>query len=434
VKPRVVTWIAWLAGFVAINALVGNGLLAWSAASLPRQSVKPTTLSFTASYLRRQAGSDSWMPMRLALGYLHAPHTVPLYTELLLNRGVKFQYPPTSLVLLEPLRLLGISGDGFLNALSWLAVAATAVLVAWIFKLSAGGGTRLRGPPGEMAALVGLGFAFTLTFYPVVRAYHIGQIQTWINPLFAAGLLAWLTGHRRASGALFGVICAIKPPLALLLVWAALRRQKQFAQGIGLVLVPLAVVSLWLYGWADCADYLSALVYLGRHGESFHQNQSVNGLLHRLLFNGNNLVWSGNEFPPYHLAVYVGTLVSSFLLIGAALFWRRSQADPGSLEDLMIAGLSFSMAAPIVWDHHYGIALPIFAAALPAVLRSPRFGAGSRIALAAAFLLLANRYRILEVTAATVFNVAQSTMLLGALLLLVMLYRLRGDRAAAEAV
>jgi hypothetical protein len=100
----------------------------------------------------------------------------------------------------------------------------------------------------------------------------------------------------------------------------------------------------------------------------------------------------------------------------------------------MIAGLSFSMAAPIVWDHHYGIALPIFAAALPAALRSPRFGAGTGIALGAAFLLLANRYRILEVTAATAFNVAQSTMLLGALLLLVMLYRLRGDRAAAEAV
>jgi hypothetical protein len=267
-----------------------------------------------------------------------------------------------------------------------------------------------------------------------MRGYHIGQIQSWINPLFAGAVWAWMLGRSRTSGALFGAICAVKPALALLVLWGLMRRQWQFLLGFGAVFGALSLLALAVYGWADCVDYLSALSYLGRHGESFHQNQSVNGLLHRMLFNGNNLIWAQNQFPPYHPWVYAGTIVSSLLLVGAALFWRPADAHTAPLEDLLIAATSFTMAAPIVWDHHYGVALPIFAVAIPAALALPKHRTVALAVLGVAFVLLANRYRLLEATAPTSFNFLQSTMLLGGLLLLVTLYRLRRARTPAPAL
>ena len=74
--------------------------------------------------------------MRSALAYLDEPHARPLYSEVFFRRGIKFQYAPTSLLLLEPLRRIpGLTSDAFLNGLSWFAVAGTAILTAWILSL-----------------------------------------------------------------------------------------------------------------------------------------------------------------------------------------------------------------------------------------------------------------------------------------------------------
>ena len=52
------------------------------------------------------------------------------------------------------------------------------------------------------------------------------------------------------------------------------------------------------------------------------------------------------------------------MLIGMALFWnfRKQQAN---VADFCLAALSFTMASPIAWEHHYGILLPILAAIVP---------------------------------------------------------------------
>ena len=66
-------------------------------------------------------------------------------------------------------------------------------------------------------------------------------------------------------------------------------------------------------------------------------------------------------------------------------------------------------------------------------MASPRQRAATLAALGVAFVLFANRYRLLEATAPTAFNFLQSTMLLGGLVLLVTLYRLRRARSLAAA-
>ena len=61
--------------------------------------------------------------------------------------------------------------------------------------------------------------ALAATFYPLVKAYSLGQIQVWIDALFAVLVATW--GRRPAvSGACLGVMCLIKPQFALIGAWA----------------------------------------------------------------------------------------------------------------------------------------------------------------------------------------------------------------------
>ncbi|MBE3143482.1 MAG: hypothetical protein IMZ61_06095, partial [Planctomycetes bacterium] len=43
------------------------------------------------------------------------------------------------------------------------------------------------------------------------------------------------------------------------------------------------------------------------------------------------------------------------VLILGALFWQRKTDRPAGVIDLSLATLSFTIASPVAWEHHYGI-------------------------------------------------------------------------------
>jgi len=138
---------------------------------------------------------------------------------LFFEQKVKFLYPPTSLLFLEPLRLPyrgGVVPDDVLNATSWIGVLAIAVIIGRIFWLNLG--PKIDAPPGEKYLLIAAAFLTPIVFYPLQKAYVIGQIQTWIDLLAAAMLLAWMRRKEAPAGVFSGLICLIKPQLALFLV------------------------------------------------------------------------------------------------------------------------------------------------------------------------------------------------------------------------
>ncbi len=423
-----------LVPFAVVSCLAVNLVLSF----LPWQARQETAEHYTRFFLeRRDAFNDSWRPMRAALQHLDESPDSPLYAHVFFRRGVKFQYAPSSLLVLEPLKRSpfgDLTSNEFLNGVSWLCVLALALVVSRILVSS----TRLAFAPGARQSRsdeilqMGLAFCFTLTFYPVVRAYYLGQIQVWIDLLFAGLVWAWLADRKRAAGLLCGVICAFKPTLALLAVWGLTRRQWTFVGGWALAAGAIGIVSLLVYGVSSHLDYLEVLSFIARHGESFHANQSVNGLLHRLLFNGNNVHWEPRNFAPYNAWVHAGTVATSLALVATALFWRARAKRAGESTDLLIAALSFTMAAPVVWEHHYGIALPVFAIALPATLAVPTLAARGASILALAYLVMSNHWALFNELAATRWNVLQSAQFLAALLLLFHLYRLRAEQESAE--
>lgn len=425
--------------------LFANGILINLA--LPRLPWQPqitTTLGYTDAFLKRGAHSDSWKPMRTALFFVDEPRQKPLYTVVYFDNNVRFQYPPSSLLVLEALRLLPIEapiGDDVLNDISWWSVWLLAGVVARIFYLAR---RRYATSPASRAdefLFIALALFVTLTFYPVVRGYYLGQIQVWIDLLVAAVVWAWLEGRRTAAGVLVSLICVVKPTLALVVIWGVLRRHWDFALGFAVPMSIFALISLGMYGWENHVDYLRVLSYISQHGEIFHPNQSMNGLLHRLIGNGNSAEWSRDVLMTYNPWVHAGTLASSVALLGLGLGFghvrrRRSSADSGVGSDeeqptmadrhdpfdLAIVILCSTLAAPTVWTHHYGVTLPLFALAFPAVLSLPAPARRHHlIALAVAFVFISNNFRALNRLAETPLNFLQSYVFFAGLLFLALL-------------
>ncbi len=418
-------WRRWspavraLALFAAVNVLVLN-------LALPLALGTPaglTGLSETYRLFRLQnvKDADSWRPMIEAVRCLRDRPDQLLYTTLFFGRKTKFQYPPTSLLAVYPAMLAraGLDGQFVLDAISWALVLATAGFAAAILVRGLPASAAPTGRDRALFAAVGVGLG--LTYYPVVRAYCLGQVQVWVNALFAALVWAWMGQQKKTCGVLAGVMCLIKPQYAVLLLWGALRRQWSFVLaaiavgGVGLAF------SVWRFGLANHWDYLPVLSFIARYGESFYPNQSINGFLHRLLGNGDSLSWDPHAFAPFHRGVCAGTTLASLVLLGLALFGPMRRRAPGSLLDLGAAALAGTLASPVAWEHHYGVLLPVYA-----VLFADLYGTGRRVgllALAGSYALTSNFFVVLNTFAATPFNFLQSYVLFGGLLALGLLLR-----------
>jgi alpha-1,2-mannosyltransferase len=423
-----------LALFLLLNAFALNSVL---------RVVTPfpyneTVLNHTIDVLHAEGCDDSWGIMTFALQYARAPHSTPLYTELFFNRKLKFQYPMSSLFtiagmlwLVGPENVRTMECPDFDTAslndvLGWLFILMSAVSAAML--LERGLRQHLGGPSSAVlvvarAVIVG---GLALTFYPIVKAFTLGQIQIWLNGIFAVALVCWATGKRASSGVLIGLMCLVKPHYGLFVVWAALRREWRFTIAcVATGLVGL-IASIATFGWTDNVDYLQVFWFLSQHGEVYYPNQSFNGLFNRLMSLAdpdtyNSLGFDDNGFPPFNTLIYAGTVVTSLIILSAALFRRGNEGDPDRTFDFCTVALSVTIASPIAWEHHYGILLPIFA-----VLLAGSFGNRIRLVLiAVSYVMISNFFPATNLLAFTVFNVAQSYLFFAALLVLALLHTAR---------
>lgn len=378
-----------------------------------------------ADQLTRFAGhsqsADSWEPMGAAQQYATTHPDLSLYEEVFFRQRTKFQYPPTSLLFVQSL------SRRTLNALSWAAVWVTAIVSCLLFSL----GTRVSrsahlSPAGPLDAAVRAVtvLALALTFYPLLRAYTLGQIQIWLDALFAIFVFAWWTGQRFAAGMALGLVCLVKPPFALIAIWAAVRRDYRLLAGTTLVVIGGLALSIHEYGLASHLDYPRVLSFLSRHGEAYYANQSFNGLLNRFFGNGDARVWDEHEFPPAHPAVFALTLAMSLALAAVALLVPPRRGYQGTIFDLALISVVSVLASPIAWEHHYGILLPLLGATCPLVLAARPFGSATAPALALTYLMVGEFVvQGLLRFSGSAASVVQSHVLAGALLFVLTLMR-----------
>jgi alpha-1,2-mannosyltransferase len=305
---------------------------------------------------------DSWWPMLTALAKIKEGQYSGLYDHIFFTDKIKFQYAVTSLLFIDFLSKIFEPTYPNLNIFNFGLMPLIALSLTWLARELGLWQDWRQGVLWTGAC----GF-LTLTFFPIVFALNLGQAQLWIDLLFVLACVLWVRDSRIGAGLLIGLIALMKPQMAALLLWALLRGQWTFLRGFLLATVPLTLLSIYLYGFWNNVEYLGVLSYVSKHGEVYFANQSVNGLLNRVFGDGNNIVFSDQEFAPYDLRVHIATLVSSAILIAIALFTRKATRDDKLGLDFVFAAWSFTIASPIVWEHHYGIAPAMFLVALVAI-------------------------------------------------------------------
>ncbi|RXK88711.1 DUF2029 domain-containing protein [Chlorobaculum sp. 24CR] len=389
----------------------------------------------TLNVLGFKSGDDSWGVMFEALNRLRADpqNPVSLFERVFFTDKIKFQYPLSSLLLVDfPQRVFSADWSSVsivLNRLSWIGLIAMGFMIYYLLFDTAsrygeqGVRSGLDSRKQFRFPLLLISFASVFLFYPLTRSCYLGQIQTLLTCLTAAALIAWSKDRKILAGFLIGLCCSIKPQYAVVLLWAAFRKEWKFSVFLLVTAGLLQVVSVLEYGFNNVVGYLDVLRFISRRGESFFPNQSVNGVMNRLLFNGNNLEWLEDSFPAYNPAVYYTTLVSSVIILGFALLWRVRQKP--QLLDLALIFLSVTIASPVAWEHHYGIVLPIFAVLIPAAIARRPFGKWTEAYLLVSYFLVSQKLdSFTDQFANTYLNFLQSYLFFGAAMVLVLLYRL----------
>jgi hypothetical protein len=408
---------------VIVNGFLVNGLL---------YLINRESSIFPYSYhalFGQPAHADSWDPMNRGLKSFRSGEDVTIYQKVFFNQKHKFQYPPTSLLILEVAQRLVNQEEALriiLDRISWVCAIGTIMLSGLIFRA----GIR-QYVPGLSNRVIWLSVVFFLglgfTFYPVLRSYYLGQIQTWINFLFTASLYYWLFSNQKMSGFSIGIISVIKPQMGLYFFWGLAKRYYKFCIVLGCVAASFIVVSILRYGWAAHLKYLDVLSYIASRGEAYYPNQSVNGLMNRLLFNGNNLDWSSSQFAPPNELVNIVTLTTSAILIMGliGLNFLKNTDDSESWIGYSIAGLVFTIASPVAWEHHYGILLPIFALAFPKVWSLRDSWKNGLVWLVLGYLLTSNLWLFTNHFYATGWNFLQSYLFFGALIVMGVLLKMQ---------
>jgi hypothetical protein len=326
--------------------------------------------SYSWFSLSNPRADDSWLPMSLAYARV-TDGSLGTLRDLFFVENVKFQYPASSLLLYSLFDFIGITpSTETLNVLVWLNILGTSLVVFLLCISYFNKQLQIRPLYKYVIALTFAGS--TLFFYPIMITWWLGQIQALLNFAFALACLLWLHNRKVSSGVTMGLICLIKPQFSLFLIWALLRRQKEFATGQAVTMACGLAASLVLYGWGNNIYYWDVLTYISRHGETLWDNTSINGLINGLIRPDQVLTFEANSFPVYNRLIHVLTLSSSLVIIGLALFLNRTSHVGASLMAFMIAGLSFTLASPVAWGHHYGVVMPMLAVTSIEILRQSR--------------------------------------------------------------
>lgn len=388
---------------------------------------------------------DSWWPMtEAAVAKLKFPDQ-GIYENLFFERHIKFQYPPISILPFWAVYKFDMSWErateiaNFVSYLSLFGVVIcgyqTIIVIAKKFY------SEFQISLAYRVVSFLLVLIATFSFYPLMWGQFIGQIQVIIDLLISISFVAWLMGRKYFSGMMIALAALIKPQFALLLLWGLLRKEKQFLIGLIIIFIPAGIISLIVFGFQEHLDYLRALSHMGRHGEVYWPNQSINGILNRLLVDATSLMWTLESFAPYNMFVHIGTVISTALFILVGLFYQRKanaevggKPNIGSALDLAAMLLICTIASPVAWIHHYGILLPVFLAAFLVAIHS--YSTSAKISslinillLCASYFLLANYFTLSEKEAFSKppVNLLQSLHFYGAFLLLIALFSLRTD-------
>jgi hypothetical protein len=379
------------------------------------------TIEIASHGLTSPVGTDSTLYMQMGEDAFHSTdHRI--YQQLFFIQHEKFIYPPSSLFVTEALDSLDA------HHISSAAVWKILLLIGWTGAIAAAVLLyRSRKPDArwlELLCIAVLGFLFL----PFAEALYRGQVQIVLTFLWGLSILLWERRRTAASGFVLAITCIFKPQLAVFLLWGVLRREWRFTIAFGATAVAVLACSIAHFGWQNQVDYLSVLRYLSRHGEALWANQSVNGMLNRLLRNGNASSWDPRVYPPYRFIVYLASTLFSVLCLILGLWLPRLQRWARTTEDYMFFGCLSVIMSPIAWEHHYGY---FFFAMVLLISHSERLGRAQWWALTACVLAISNRLPKLDSYVTGARSLVDNYLFAAAIVVLILLAQMTADKTTS---
>lgn len=327
-----------------------------------------SVLKITKDALLLHFGNDSWYYMAQG-AETWRQHSNTIYETAFFERGIRFIYPPTALLLYQGCgvaRFLHMQPFTLFKILLLLSMLGTWWIASEFFFTQYPNLKRAKAWERWKVRLLIL--ALIYTFLPLINALSLGQVQTIINFVLILSAFLWWRGSRVAPGILLGLTCWLKPVMMLFLLWGLLRRQWSFAVSLGSMLLLGLTVSVAVFGWHNTMEYQAVVHFLGRHGDALFTNDSLNGLLHRQMHVGSPVTWIYG-YPPFNRPIYLATLFSSAFLVGAALVIPHLRRMAATTVDFLLFAMAAVMASPIAWEHHYGVFFLVFLLWMPQAFR-----------------------------------------------------------------
>jgi alpha-1,2-mannosyltransferase len=340
--------------FVLVSLFIAN-IVQWAVWRALHFGNPGSMLPDLRQFFHVRQWTDSWLPMMKSLDYFQAHPKLPIYDAKLYDTLI---YSLASELPLLALRKLGMSDATMLRTLAvlsflavWGVAAVSLGMGRWLLRQR---GAELTWPAGVAVVLA------TLGCYPLIKGYSLGNAQTFLSFGFTVLLLLWTTGRERWAGVVAAILTAVKPQFILLLVWMVVRRRWGAAWAFVVCGAVLMAASVAVFGWHNNWDYLGVLAGLSHKAQSHYANQSMFGTINRMIFNGENIEYTPYVYTPYIAWVYRATVVTSLVLVGVVLLypWKRLR---GSTADMAAMGIASVAASPMAWEHHYGIVVGIAA-------------------------------------------------------------------------
>jgi hypothetical protein len=246
--------------------------------------------------------------------------------------------PPLFTVLIGPLGLME-----FLPAYRLWVIVTVLLMVASMTAVAVE--FRMR------AATVGPVVVAVLLSSPMIGTLGLGQIY----PLLTAGLVAaWLADRRGRlvfAGVALGLVVALKPSLAPVLLVPALRRQ-WLTVGAALLAGTGATVLGWIICGADSTPTWVQLL-LTNPPVTYWDNASLPGAMLRLTSVND---W-GRPLVELPGGMVIGLLLGGVLLVSTAWLVRRPPAD-GLDTALWAMAAAALLASPLSWHNYLLVLMP----------------------------------------------------------------------------
>lgn len=277
-------------------------------------------------------------------------------------------------------------------------------------------------------------FAITLAvFGPLLYSLREGNLSHSLLLAIAGSLLFLSSGRHLAAGLLLGFIVVLKPSLALIGVYFVLRGQWRVVMGGTLMCVGALLLSLLVFGWdLNIYWYQQAVAPFAAGPVPGFNAQSIPALIARSETGLPGLTdWSAHILSPAgRIAVMISCGLVALGAVGVCLGRNlRLPSQPViEMEMLIVIGISCAVSS-LSWSHYYVWLLPAF------VLLWREAKDAERWLLLAAFCLCAPLEFLSPQISSGQFgpltNLLTSHLLLGGLLLLILLLRVRW-RAGSE--